>query len=73
MLIAVSTVIVTTMRIDFGSVVDRAAKSRTFFELFVIAGSPIVWFILLPMSLLMVYFAADYSPTIRRKKLLLMV
>ena len=69
-LVAVLAVIVATMSVDFGAVVDKAAQGRTFFELFVIAGGPIVWFVLLPMSLLMVYFVAEYSLTIRRKKLL---
>jgi len=69
-LVAVSAVIVATMRVDFSSAVDKAAQGHTFFELFVIAGGPIVWFILLPMSLVMVYLVAEYSLTIRRKKLL---
>jgi len=42
----------------------------TFFEQFVIAGGPIVWFVLLPLSLVTVYFAAEYFLTIRRGKLL---
>ena len=42
---------------------------HTFLEQFVIAGGPIVWFILLPMSLMATYFAIDYSLTICRKKL----
>ena len=42
----------------------------TFFEQFVIAGGPIVWFVLLPLSLITVYFAAEYFLTIRRGKLL---
>ena len=48
----------------------RSTPSQTFFEQFIIAGGPIVWFVLLPMSLVMVYLAADYGLTIRRKKLL---
>ena len=42
----------------------------TFFEQFVIAGGPSVWFVLLPLSLVTVYFAAEYFLTIRRRKLL---
>jgi len=42
----------------------------TFFEQFVIAGGPIVWFVLLPLSLVTVYFAAEYFLTIRRGRLL---
>jgi len=53
--------------------VSRSTESGelpTFFEQFVIAGGPIVWFVLLPMSLVTVYFAAEYFFTIRRSKLL---
>ncbi|HUT29158.1 MAG TPA: MotA/TolQ/ExbB proton channel family protein [Sedimentisphaerales bacterium] len=48
----------------------EAGRTPTFLEQFVVAGGPIVWFVLLPMSLLMVYLAADYSFCIRRKRLL---
>ncbi|HPS55653.1 MAG TPA: MotA/TolQ/ExbB proton channel family protein [Sedimentisphaerales bacterium] len=44
-------------------------ERQTFFQQFVVAGGPIVWFILLPMSLTAMYFAIDYSLTICRKKL----
>ncbi len=44
--------------------------ARSFFEQFVTAGGPIVWFILLPMSIVMVYLAVRYFLTIRRKVLL---
>ena len=44
--------------------------NQTFFEQFVIAGGPIVWFVLLPMSLIMVYLAAEHSLTISCKRLL---
>ena len=47
-----------------------AVQDQTFFEQFVIAGGPIFWFVLLPMSLITVYLAADNSLTIRRKRLL---
>ena len=43
---------------------------QTFFEQFIIAGGPIVWLVLLPMSLVMLYLAIEHSLTIRRKKLL---
>ncbi|MCJ7777576.1 MAG: MotA/TolQ/ExbB proton channel family protein, partial [Sedimentisphaerales bacterium] len=45
-------------------------KARTLFEQFVTSGGWIVWFILLPMSFVMVYLAVEHSLTIRRKKLL---
>jgi biopolymer transport protein ExbB len=63
-------VIVATMGGDFRGGAREADGSLTFFEQFVIAGGPIVWFVLLPMSLVMVYLAVEYSLTIRRKKLL---
>lgn len=47
-----------------------AAQTESFFEQFITAGGPIVWFILLPMSVIMVYLAAEHSLTIRRKRLL---
>lgn len=48
----------------------ETAYNRTFFEQFVLSGGPIVWFVLLPMSLLMVFFIIEYSLIIRRAKLL---
>ena len=49
---------------------DRSGELPTFFEQFVIAGGPIVWFVLLPLSLITVYLAALYFLTIRRSRLL---
>ena len=43
---------------------------KSFLGQFVVGGGPIVWFILLPMSLLTVYLAVEYSFIIRRAKLL---
>jgi biopolymer transport protein ExbB len=56
----------------FNSGTDTAGESRnqTFFEQFVIAGGPIVWFVLLPMSLITFFLAAEHSLTIRRSKIL---
>ena len=45
-------------------------RTQTFFEQFVIAGGPIVWFVLLPMSLIMVHLAVAQGFIIRRKRLL---
>lgn len=42
----------------------------TFFQQFFVAGGPIVWFILLPMSIITVYLAVDLLVTIRRSRLL---
>lgn len=68
-LAAVLAVIVVSMRDNFGADAIGTAQTQTFFEQFVVAGGPIVWFVLLPMSLVMVYLAAEYGLTIRRKKL----
>ena len=45
-------------------------KTQTLFYQFVTSGGVIVWFVLLPMSLITVYLAAEYALTIRRKVLL---
>jgi biopolymer transport protein ExbB len=47
----------------------EAGQTRTFFEQFVVAGGPIVWFVLLPMSVVAVCLVVEYSLTIRSKKL----
>jgi biopolymer transport protein ExbB len=46
------------------------SSGRTLLEQFVISGGPIVWFVLVPMSFMMVYLAAEYCLCIRRKTLL---
>ena len=48
----------------------QTGSRLTFLQQFVIAGGPIVWFVLLPMSLVAVYLAIDHSLTIRRARLL---
>ncbi|MHC4623425.1 MAG: MotA/TolQ/ExbB proton channel family protein [Planctomycetota bacterium] len=68
-LVLVLAVIVVTTGIRAGKVGEEGVRSQTFFEQFVIAGGPIVWFVLLPMSLIMVYLTAEYAFTIRRKRL----
>jgi biopolymer transport protein ExbB len=70
LLAGVLAVIISTMGDSFRAGAVGENRAPTFFEQFVIAGGPIVWFILLPMSLITVYLAAMYSLTIRRKKLL---
>ena len=69
-LAAVLWVIVATVRNGFGVGVVEAGGTRTFFKQFVIAGGPIVWFVLLPMSLIAVYMAVEHCLTMRRKQLL---
>ncbi|MHC5059651.1 MAG: MotA/TolQ/ExbB proton channel family protein [Planctomycetota bacterium] len=44
--------------------------TKTFFFQFVVAGGPIVWVILLPMSVVTGYLAIDLAISIRRSKLL---
>jgi len=46
-----------------------SAGSETFFDQFVLAGGPIVWFVLIPMSIFTVYLAMEHFITIRRKRL----
>lgn len=68
-LAGVSAVIAFTLGGSFGTDTNGASRTQTLFEQFVIAGGPIVWFVLLPMSLVTVYLAVEYSLTIRRDKL----
>ena len=67
---AVLTVLVAAAHADFSSAAAGQVQQRTYFEQFFIAGGPIVWFVLLPMSIITVYLATEYCLTIRRKKLL---
>lgn len=50
--------------------VNPAEQGRTFYRQFFIAGGPIVWFVLLPMSVVAVYLAIDLLFSTRRKRLL---
>ena len=68
-LAAVCVVMVAAMRVSSGDISEGIGE-RSFFEQFIIAGGPIVWFVLMPMSLVMVYLAAQYCLVIRRGKLL---
>jgi biopolymer transport protein ExbB len=58
------------MSVDSDRTATGAGYRLSLFEQFVIAGGPIVWFVLLPMSLVTVYLSVEYGLTIRRKKLL---
>ena len=49
--------------------VGNAAIEKSFFSQFIIAGGPIVWFVLLPMSVVAVYLSVVLCLTIRRKLL----
>jgi biopolymer transport protein ExbB len=48
---------------------STGGQNQTLFEQYVVAGGWIVWFILLPMSLVAVYLAVEYSLSIHRQKL----
>ena len=52
------------------SLFSRLGDTQTFYSQFIIAGGPIVWFILLPMSVVMLYLAIVLCATITRTKLL---
>ena len=69
-LVVVLAVIIAAIKISSGGPAGRTAQTQTFFAQFVTAGGPIVWFVLLPMSLVTVALAAEYGLTIRRKRLL---
>jgi biopolymer transport protein ExbB len=56
--------------VGLGGPADGTVHGQSLFEQFVIAGGPIVWCVLLPMSVFMVYLVVGYGVTIRRKKLL---
>jgi len=49
---------------------DRSGGAQTFYTQFIIAGGPIVWCLLLPMSVITVYLVINLAITIRRKKLI---
>jgi biopolymer transport protein ExbB len=55
---------------DYTAPIRWDELSQTYFAQYFVSGGPIVWFILLPMSVIAVYFIAELSITIRRKKLL---
>ena len=50
--------------------VTTADESRSLFYQFVVAGGPIVWFALIPLSVLTVYLIAEMFITIRKSKLM---
>lgn len=49
---------------------DVVSAAQTFYRQFFVSGGPIVWFILLPMSIVMVYLAIDLLVATRRNRLL---
>ena len=69
-LVVLLIVIIAAMKVSTVASEARTAETQTFFEQFITAGGPIVWFVLLPMSLVTIALATEYGLTIRRKKLL---
>jgi len=63
-------VIVFVVILGAGSSSGGSAESRSFFQQFVVAGGPIVWCVLLPMSVITVCLAIEHSVTIRKSRLL---
>ena len=69
--LGVTAVLTVAWRVDFSSGGAAGwARPRTYFEQFFTAGGPVVGFVLLPMSVVTVYLAAEYFITIRRRRLL---
>lgn len=58
------------MRGRLGTGSGGLGDKPTFFEQFVVAGGPIVWVVLLPLSVVTVYLAVEHFLTIRRRRLL---
>ncbi len=56
--------------IPLSALAAYGAPQVSLYEHFFLAGGPIVWFILLPMSVAVVYLAIDLTLSIRRKHLL---
>ncbi|MHC4212262.1 MAG: vWA domain-containing protein, partial [Planctomycetota bacterium] len=48
----------------------QAFGEQTLFSQFVVSGGPVVWFVLLPMSLATVYLAVEHFLSLSRKRLL---
>lgn len=55
---------------DFDSSQTSQRQRQNFLQQFFIAGGPIVWFVLFPLSLLTAYLAFEHALTINRKSLL---
>jgi biopolymer transport protein ExbB len=69
MLSLVVTVVLVAIQ-EGAAVLDRPASGQSFFNQFVFAGGPIVWFVLLPMSVAVVSLALQQGFAIRRRNLL---
>jgi len=70
LLASVLAIIIVTMNRNISGSFDEKGGTQTFFDQFIIAGGPIVWFVLLPMSLVTVFLAVEHNLLICRKRLL---
>lgn len=68
-LFVVLAIMVFAMNLKSADSAYRQSANQTLLKQFVIAGGPIVWFVLLPMSVVTVFLAIKYCLTIRRNKL----
>jgi biopolymer transport protein ExbB len=69
-LVVVVMILITAAKTDFNGASAGLTRPKTYFEQFFVAGGPVVWFVLLPMSMVTVYLTTEYCFVIRRKKLL---
>jgi biopolymer transport protein ExbB len=70
-MLAAAAAVVTIFAVSASAGTSAAdANTKTFYDQFIVAGGPIVWVILLPMSVITGYLAIDLCSSIRRRKLL---
>ncbi len=69
-LVVVVMILITAAKTNFNGAAAGSTMPKTYFEQFFVAGGPVVWFVLLPMSMVTVYMATECCFVIRRKKLL---
>lgn len=67
-LVVVAAVIIAAGSIGSSEIVS--GQRQNFFEQFFIAGGPVVWFVLFPISLITVYLVVEHALTINRKTLI---
>jgi biopolymer transport protein ExbB len=67
-LVVVAAVIIAARNMNSAAV--AMGQRQNFFEQFFIAGGPVVWFVLFPMSLFTVYLVVEHALTINTKSLL---
>ena len=60
-LVVVVMILITAAKTDFNGAAAGLAMPKTYFEQFFVAGGPVVWFVLLPMSMVTVYLTTEYQ------------